>query len=151
MDNSYQHDSVDLNRFIDAQEFTYCQALAELRAGQKSSHWSWFVLPQLRGLGTSAMSVRYALSGISEARAYLEHPILGSRLKETVAILLSHNSSAAQILGDVDAKKFRSCLTVFNLAANKAEPLFQYALDKFFSGVQDPATLAILAKSNEPN
>lgn len=122
------------------------QALAELRAGRKQSHWSWYVLPQIRGLGASSMSVRYAISGLREAKGYLEHPILGARLRETVAALHVHRGlSAAQILGQVDAQKFRSCLTLFSKVPG-APPQFREALEKYFSAVEDPSTIAILAR-----
>lgn len=139
-------DPFNLNRFIEAQDSIYNNAISELRAGRKSSHWSWFVIPQVMGLGSSAMSIKYALSGLEEAKAYLNHPILGARLKETIATLLIHNgTNASHILGDVDAKKLQSCLTLFNLVGNY-EDLFQKALDKFFDGKQDANTLDIIAK-----
>ena len=141
-------DPFDLNRFVEAQDANYEDALAEIRAGRKRSHWSWYVLPQLRGLGTSTMSIRYGLSGLAEARAYLEHPVLSVRLHETVAALLEHGDlSAAQILGPVDARKLQSCLTLFKAAAGQ-DFGFRLALDKFFSGVQDPATLAMLEQAS---
>jgi uncharacterized protein (DUF1810 family) len=137
-------DPFQLNRFVEAQASIYATALAELHAGQKRTHWSWFILPQIQGLGMSQMSVRYAVSGIKEARAYLSHPVLGRRLIETIAALLSHHElSAEQILGRVDALKLHSCLTLFNLAAPD-EALFKDALDQFFSGTLDAATLAII-------
>lgn len=142
-------DPFHLNRFIEAQDSSYNNAIRELRAGQKSSHWSWFVLPQVIGLGSSAMSIKYALSGLDEAKAYFNHPILGTRLKETIATLIVHEgTNASHILGDVDAKKLQSCLTIFNLVDNH-EDLFQKALDKYFDGKQDVNTLAILAKLNK--
>ncbi len=122
------------------------QALAELRAGRKQSHWSWYVLPQIRGLGSSSMSVRYAISGLAEAKAYLEHPVLGRRLQETVAVLNAHRGlSAAQILGQVDAQKLHSCLTLFNSVLG-ASPQFRVALKKYFSAAEDPSTVSILAR-----
>jgi uncharacterized protein (DUF1810 family) len=142
-------DPFNLNRFIEAQDASYNNAIRELRAGRKSSHWSWFVFPQVIGLGSSAMSIKYALSGLDEAKAYFNHPILGARLKETVAALLDHEgTNASHILGDVDAKKLQSCLTIFNLVGNH-ENLFQKALDKYFDGKQDIHTLDILAKLNK--
>lgn len=137
-------DPYNLNRFVEAQESNYLQALAELRAGQKRSHWIWYVLPQIRGLGSSAMSARYAISGLSEAKAYLEHPVLGGRLMETIAALDAHGGlSAARILGHLDAQKFRSCLTLFARAPG-ASSLFRDALEKHFSGIEDPSTIAVL-------
>lgn len=144
-------DPFDLQRFVDAQARDHAQALAELRAGHKRSHWIWYVLPQLRGLGTSGMSQRYGIASLAEARAYLAHPRLGARLRECVAALLAHRgrASAAQILGTVDALKCRSCLTLFDAAAAGTEPLFADALDAYFDGERDPATRARLAAANE--
>ena len=97
-----------LDRFVRAQEGHYNQALAELKAGRKTSHWIWFVLPQLRGLGRSLMAHEYGLDGRAEAEAYLAHPLLGSRLRECVQAMLAHRDRpAASILGDIDALKFR--------------------------------------------
>jgi uncharacterized protein (DUF1810 family) len=107
-----QDDPYDLGRFLEAQEASYQHALSELRAGQKRSHWSWYILPQVLGLGSSPLSVRFAIRSLAEAKAYLEHPVLGPRLRECVAAMNSHTGlSARQILGEIDAQKFRSCLT----------------------------------------
>ncbi len=139
-------DPCDLHRFVDAQASNYDDALAELRAGHKRSHWSWYVLPQLRGLGSSAMSVHYGVSGLEEAKAYLAHPVLGARLVETVdAMLALDGSSASQVLGPIDARKFQSCLTLFAVAAPEMS-VFPNALAKYFSGVEDAKTLALLAR-----
>ena len=132
-----------LDRFVRAQDGHYAQALAELRAGRKTSHWIWFVLPQLRGLGRSQMAHEYGLDGRAGAQAYLAHPLLGERLRECVRVMLAHEGrSAAGILGDVDAMKFRSCLTLFD--AVSTDTLFSQALDAFYGGERDPATLALL-------
>jgi uncharacterized protein (DUF1810 family) len=137
-------DPFDLERFVKAQSTNYREALAELRAGRKHTHWSWYVLPQVRGLGTSEMSVRYAISGTAEARAYLIHPVLGARLLECVAAIIAHrNLSAVDILGPVDAQKFHSCLTLF-AAVSADGSAFHLALDKYFSALHDQATLNIL-------
>jgi uncharacterized protein (DUF1810 family) len=137
-------DPFNLRRFLEAQDINYSQALAEMRAGRKQSHWSWYVLPQIRGLGSSAMSVRYALSGLAEAAAYLDHPVLGARLRECVAAMNAHRGTSAEaILGDIDARKFQSCLTLFARVAPAGSP-FHAGLDIFFSGAEDPATLARL-------
>jgi uncharacterized protein (DUF1810 family) len=145
-----EHDPFDLGRFLAAQDANYARALAELRAGRKRSHWSWYVLPQVSGLGTSPMSVRYAIRSRAEAKAYLEHPVLGPRLRECVAAINSHTGlSAGQILGEVDAMKFRSCLTLFALA-DSSDSIFREALDKYFSGEPDAATLAIVGRAQEP-
>lgn len=139
-----QADPFDLERFVEAQRENYACALAELRAGLKESHWSWYVLPQVVGLGSSPMSRRYAIRSLAEAKAYLTHPVLGVRLRECVAALNGHAGlSAEQILGDVDAQKLRSCLTLF-LRADRSEVLFAEALARLFDGREDTATVAIL-------
>jgi uncharacterized protein (DUF1810 family) len=137
-------DPFNLNRFVEAQASNYDEALAELRAGHKQTHWSWYVFPQVRGLGSSPASVRYAISSKAEASAYLEHAVLGSRLRECVKAMNAHRGlSASQILGDIDAQKFRSCLTLFAQAA-PSEVIFSDALKKYFGGAPDAATLGIL-------
>ncbi|WP_395703124.1 DUF1810 domain-containing protein [Aquabacterium sp.] len=138
-------DPFDLLRFVQAQQSNYENALAEIKAGRKRTHWSWYVFPQVAGLGSSPMSVRYAVSEVREAKAYLAHPVLGERLRECVAAMLSNSAtSAASILGNIDALKFRSCLTLFA----QAEPgaIFREALLQFFGGTEDQSTLAILAQ-----
>ena len=138
-------DPHDLARFLAAQEADHAQALAELRAGRKRTHWIWYVLPQLRGLGASGMSVRYGIGSLAEARAYLAHPVLGARLRECVAALNAHEGrSAEDILGAIDALKFRSSATLFAQAAGP-DSVFQQALDRYFRGQPDPATLSLLA------
>ena len=140
-------DPFDLERFLEAQETSYQQALSELRAGWKQTHWSWYILPQMLGLGSSPMSVRFAIRSLGEAKAYLEHPVLGSRLRECVAAINAHTGlSASQVLGETDAQKFRSCLTLFAQAAG-SDSIFDEALNKYFSGKPDAATLVILASS----
>jgi len=138
-------DPFDLARFVQAQEGCHDEALAEIRAGRKRTHWSWFVLPQVAGLGSSAMSQRYAISGLAEARAYLAHPVLGARLRECVAAMNAHGGhrSAQAVLGDIDALKFRSCLTLFAKAAPD-DALFREGLRRFFEGRPDPVTLELL-------
>lgn len=136
----------ELQRFLDAQANDYRQALSELRAGAKRSHWIWYVLPQIRGLGSSSTAQRYAIADRAEAEAYLAHEVLGARLRECVAAILQHRSrTARQILGTPDDLKFRSCLTLFREVAPH-EPLFQAALDAFYGGEPDARTLAILAE-----
>ena len=138
-------DPFDLQRFVRAQEANYGDALAEIKAGRKRTHWSWYVFPQVAGLGSSPMSVRYAISGVREAKAYLAHPVLGRRLRECVAAMLSNTGrDAAAILGDIDALKFRSCLTLFARADPTAP--FREALLQFFGGTEDQNTLSILAR-----
>lgn len=138
-------DPFDLARFVAAQDGTIDTALAELRAGRKRSHWMWFVFPQLAGLGRSAMAVRYAISGLDEARAYLAHPLLGPRLTEAVAALLGQaETDPVAIMGDIDATKLRSSMTLFAIAAGG--PPFSVVLDRFFAGQYDPATMAMLGE-----
>lgn len=142
-------DPYDLERFVEAQDSggTYQRALDELRAGRKRGHWMWFVLPQVAGLGHSAMAQTYALSGIAEARAYLAHPVLGSRLRECVGALVGLPSSdAAEVLGGIDAVKLRSSMTLFEAAATDEDDadLFGRVLGKFFGHRRDDATLGIL-------
>ena len=142
-------DPFDLERFVAAQAGSYHQALRELRAGRKQTHWMWYVLPQLRGLGFSQPAQRYGITGRAEARAYLEHPLLGARLLECVdAIQAVQDTPAEQILGSVDAMKYRSCLTLFANAASSPAP-FAAALAKFFAGRQDPKTLELLGTAGQ--
>ncbi|MBB5699908.1 DUF1810 domain-containing protein [Sphingomonas yantingensis] len=129
----------DLERFVTAQAGVYPAALAELRAGEKRSHWMWFVFPQIAGLGRSAMAAAYAIGSIEEARAYLAHPVLGPRYLECVEALLMHRGRSAEaIMGTVDAMKLRSSLTLFAAAGGGA--LVEDALGTFFGGA-DAATL----------
>ncbi|KQY88716.1 DUF1810 domain-containing protein [Pelomonas sp. Root1444] len=134
-----------LDRFLRAQEAHYANALAELRAGRKTGHWIWFVLPQLRGLGRSPMANEYGIADRAEAQAYLAHPVLGARLVECVQAMLAHRDIAAsRVLGDVDALKFRSCLTLFDAVADTPVNVFRQALAAFYGGRPDTATLALL-------
>ena len=138
-------DPHDLQRFLIAQERDYATALAELRAGRKKTHWIWYILPQLAGLGTSRMASYYGIRSAEEAAAYLTHPTLGARLVECVVAINSHRHSTAEaILGNVDAMKFRSCATLFASVAG-ADSIFQDALLRFFDGHADDRTLALLA------
>jgi len=139
----------DLQRFVDAQDDhgIFAIALDELDAGRKRSHWVWFVLPQLAGLGTSDTARFFALASIDEAAAYLVHPVLGPRLHETVSRLLALSGvSAADVLGPVDAMKLRSSMTLFH-RAEPDDPVFGAVLDRFFDGVPDEATDLLLAKA----
>ena len=134
----HQH---DLNRFVIAQAAVYSVALNELKAGQKKSHWMWFVFPQIAGLGRSEIAQRYAINNVQEARRYLAHPILGSRLIEsTQAVNACQGRSALQIFGDMDELKFRSAMTLFGYVAEE-NSVFTQALTKYFSGQQDQNTL----------
>lgn len=134
-----------LQRFIDAQAGVFEDACAELRAGCKQSHWMWFIFPQLRGLGHSAMAQHYGLANRVEALAYWQHPLLGSRLQQCMQLLLAHEGLSAQdMLGSVDALKLRSCATLFAAVAPE-EPVFDQVLARFYGGVADARTLALLA------
>ncbi len=145
-------DPYHLERFVNAQDSggTYQQALAELRAGGKRGHWMWFVLPQVAGLGRSAMAQTYAVSGVAEARAYLAHPVLGPRLRECVEALLDLPSTdAADVLGGIDAVKLRSSMTLFEAAATDERDAARFGrvLHQFFGDRRDDATLGILGLS----
>ena len=136
----------DLERFVTAQDSngTYTSALSELRAGRKTGHWMWFVFPQVAGLGRSEMSRRYAIASLEEARAYLEHPILGERLEQCARILIGlHGRTADEIFGPLDAMKLRSSMTLFARAAPQSA-LFRDVLDRYFGGIADDATDALL-------
>ncbi len=134
-------DPHDLARFVEAQATTYGPALEELRRGRKTSHWMWFVFPQIAGLGRSPTAQHYALRSAAEARAYLAHPVLGARLRAaTDAMNAQAGRTARAILGQPDDAKFRSCMTLFAEAAPD-EPRFATALSTFFDGERDPLTL----------
>ncbi|HVH02948.1 MAG TPA: DUF1810 domain-containing protein [Amaricoccus sp.] len=136
-------DGFELDRFLAAQDRVWPEVVAELAAGAKRTHWMWFVFPQLAGLGSSPMAVRYALGSLAEARAYLAHPVLGERLREATRLMLRHAGRPAEaVLGGIDAMKFRSSMTLFAAAA-PAEALFGEAIAAFFDG-PDPRTLALL-------
>lgn len=136
-----------LERFLEAQRGTYETALAEVRAGRKRSHWMWFVFPQVRGLGLSATSHYYGIASLDEARAYLEHPVLGARLVECTEALLAHRGlSAEAIVGYPDHLKLRSSLTLFSLVSPPGS-VFHRALDAFFDGRPDERTLEVLGVS----
>jgi uncharacterized protein (DUF1810 family) len=141
MDDPYR-----LERFVAAQDAggTYDQALAELRRGRKTSHWMWFVFPQVAGLGQSPTSRRYAISGLAEAQAYVRHPVLGPRLAAAARVLTERpGGDAAEIFGGLDAQKLRSSMTLFS-RADPDEPLFGQVLSQYFGGQEDPATDRLL-------
>ena len=132
----------DLERFVTEQDRDYDTVLEELRRGRKSSHWIWFIFPQIAGLGRSEMSRRFAISSLEEARAYLAHSVLGRRLRECTRLVLAiEGRTADEIFGPVDAMKVRSCMTLFQRAASD-EPEFGLVLDRFFGGLCDEATLS---------
>ena len=136
-------DPHDLQRFVHAQAQAFAGAWAELRAGRKASHWMWFVFPQLRGLGHSAMAQRYGIASLDEARAYLEHPLLGARLAGCTQLVLDAARPPADIFGSPDDLKFRSCMTLFD-RASVGPNVFAEALGLVGDG-PDPATLRLLA------
>ena len=141
MTNTY-----NLHRFLDAQERVYDTVLNELRAGRKSSHWIWFIFPQISGLGHSAMAQQFAITSLDEAKAYLQHPALGPRLRACTQLVLDVNGRSAQeIFGYPDNLKFRSCMTLFLTAATD-DTLFKDALLKYFGGKPDQLTLDLLAQ-----
>jgi len=138
------NDPHNLQRFVDAQTPVYTRVLAELRAGRKSSHWMWFVFPQLEGLGSSPMARTFAIASLAEARAYLEHPLLGPRLEECTRLVLAvTDRPIGRILGYPDDLKFRSSMTLFARAAQQPS-LFDDALRQFFNSEADPRTLHLL-------
>jgi uncharacterized protein (DUF1810 family) len=140
----------DLERFLTEQNRDYETVLAELRRGHKTSHWIWFIFPQIAGLGRSAMSQHFAIGSLDEARAYLAHPVLGARLRECVGLLLAvEGRSADVIFGPLDAMKVRSSMTLFHRAAPD-ESAFRQVLDRFFAGIADPATDELLRLSVTP-
>ena len=135
-------DPYDLRRFVEAQEPVYRQVCAELRGGRKTSHWMWFVFPQIRGLGRSPMAQKYAIASLAEAQGYLAHPILGPRLRECTQLVVDvEGRTAPEIFGSPDDIKFRSSMTLFAFAAPD-EPLFKTALTKYFPTGPDPETVA---------
>jgi uncharacterized protein (DUF1810 family) len=131
----------DLQRFVDAQRDVYATALAELRAGRKRTHWMWFIFPQIAGLGHSEMARRYAIRSGDEAAAYLAHPVLGPRLRESASAVAMHEDlSVDDIFGSPDNMKFHSSMTLFADVAPD-EAIFQACLDRFFDGIPDSATM----------
>ena len=135
--------AANLQRFLLAQEGVIERVYDELRAGRKTSHWMWFVFPQLEGLGRSATAQHYALASLEEARAYLAHPELGGRLRECCRLLLCHRDNTAEhLLGPVDALKLRSSMTLFLRASGEA--LFEQVLEAFYAGREDSLTLELL-------
>lgn len=134
-----------LQRFVEAQEGVYAQALREMERGEKRSHWMWFIFPQVSGLGSSSMAQRYAISGRNEAAAYLRHPVLGTRLREiTKAVNALQGRSLEEVFGYPDDLKFHSCITLFAEAADAGDAVFGDALQKWFGGRQDEATMTRL-------
>ncbi len=139
-----------LQRFLEAQERNYAVAYQELQQGKKRTHWMWYVFPQLAGLGFSATSKFYAIQGEAEARAYLQHPLLGERLQRCMAALLAiQGRSAYEILGSPDDRKLHSCATLFAAIA-PSPSIFQQILDQYYQGLPDPKTLELLQPGANP-
>ena len=141
-------DQYDLRRFVEAQDSVYAEVCAELRAGRKQTHWMWFIFPQIRGLGSSPMAVRYAIHSLAEARAYLAHPVLGPRLRECAGLVvgLGRQSDVKEVFGSPDDLKFHSSMTLFARAVmdSRRDRVFLEALQRYFDGAFDEATLARL-------
>ena len=134
-------DPFNLNRFIEAQGPVYARVCSELRAGRKTSHWMWFVFPQIKGLGFSPVAMKFAITSLDEARAYLDHPVLGPRLLECTRLVCAvKGKTIHEIFGSPDDMKFRSCMTLFSRTAD-GPGVFEEALNRFFGGEPDALTL----------
>jgi uncharacterized protein (DUF1810 family) len=145
-----EEDPYELSRFVRAQKHVYADALSEITNGRKRTHWMWFVFPQLAGLGVSATSERYAIATVDEARAYLDHPILGPRLLEcSESLLRVEGRSATAILGTPDDLKLRSCATLF-ASVSAPGSVFDRVLEKYYGGARDPKTLRLLGMAGQP-
>ncbi|MEJ5314393.1 MAG: DUF1810 domain-containing protein [Anaerolinea sp.] len=141
-------DPFNLERFVQAQEGVYAQALSEIRAGEKRTHWMWFIFPQALGLGFSPLSQYYGIRSLDEAQAYLAHPVLGARLRECFeALLRLEGRSAHQIFGSPDDWKLRSCATLFALISSPGS-VFHQVLDRYFDGHMDDRTIALMGNEN---
>jgi uncharacterized protein (DUF1810 family) len=141
-------DPFDLSRFVDAQQGVYETALAEIRGGRKRSHWMWFIFPQVKGLGSSAMARRFAIGSLAEAKAYLDHPVLGPRLLECVEALTAlEGRTASEVFGFPDDMKLRSSATLFALAS-PAGSVFERLLDQYYAGEHDERTVALVPADN---
>jgi uncharacterized protein (DUF1810 family) len=138
-------DAYNLQRFVDAQHMVYANVIAELKRGEKRSHWMWFIFPQVIGLGFSPMAERFAITSPEEAVAYLDHEILGPRLRECTRLVLDvRNKTAHDIFGSPDDLKFRSSMTLFGAVSD--DPMFGEAIARYYAGDKDQATLGILAR-----
>ncbi|RPH50566.1 MAG: DUF1810 domain-containing protein [Lysobacterales bacterium] len=150
MSTPHADDPFNLQRFVTAQQHVFDKVTAELRSGEKRSHWMWFIFPQVRGLGRSSMAEKFALSSAAEALAYLRHPLLGARLQECTQLVNSiHGRSLNEIFGSPDDWKFRSCMTLF-AHVTPSDSEFLEALEKYCRGEPDPKTLEIL-RAQAPN
>ena len=140
------NEDYNLQRFVEAQDKVYEAVLDELRVGQKCGHWMWYIFPQVKGLGRSGMAQKFAITSQKEAEAYLEHPVLGSRLRECTQLVINvEGCSAEQIFYNLDSLKFRSCMTLF-MTATTDHNIFKDALLKYFEGKPDELTLDILRR-----
>ena len=139
-------DICSLNRFLEAQKIMYETALEEIKKGEKESHWIWYIFPQLRGLGYSPKAYTYGIDGLEEAKAYLEHPVLSARLIEITEALLTHRGKDIEdIMGDIDALKLRSSMTLFALIS-ETDSVFHQVLEVFYDSKMDEMTLGLLGK-----
>jgi len=144
-------DKYKLTRFLDAQNQVYLNALSEIRKGKKQTHWMWFIFPQLKGLGRSSTADYYGITGLEEASAYLQHPVLGKHLVQIASALLElQGKTASDIFGSPDDMKLQSSMTLFSQVEN-ADPVFQKVLDKYFSGNPDELTLKLLKQLAGPS
>ena len=134
-------------KFHQVNEEYFSSALLEIKAGKKTSHWMWYIFPQLRGLGASELSYQYGIEDLEEAREYLNHEVLGSRLNKIVQELLKlETNNPVEVFGRTDSMKFRSCLTLFSMVSNEENNFFDKALEKYFQGNRDEATIVLLNK-----
>ena len=148
--NQHLSDPYALDRFVEAQDFVYDQVCSDLRQGLKMTHWMWFIFPQLEGLSSSSTSRKFAISSLEEAVAYIEHPILGSRLRQCTELLnATPGRTIKRILGLTDSLKFQSCMTLFAKATNDCK-IFEDALQQFYEGEQDQLTLEYLVLVSGP-
>jgi len=136
-----------LDRYLEAQKYSYAQALSEIQRGYKQSHWMWYIFPQIKGLGFSSTSAYYAIQSLDEAKAYLNHPVLKENLLEITNALLQHKEkSASEIFGGTDALKLKSCMTLFHIA-DPDNPVFTQVLQYYFQGNLDEKTIEILKEN----
>lgn len=149
-DSADAPDPFDLKRFVTAQEGVYRRALSELTSGRKSSHWMWFIFPQVEGLGHSPTSIHYSIKSLTEARRYLAHPLLGARLREcSEALLALEGRTASEIFGYPDDMKLMSSMTLFAAVADEPASVFSRVLERYFHGERDMRTLQLLERLGE--
>ena len=144
--------SIDLNRFITAQEKKYDQALSEIMSGRKLGHWMWFIFPQFNGLGISETSTKYSIQNLEEAQEYLNHPILSARLRQiTTELIRLDENNPNKVFGFTDSKKLKSCMTLFSIVDSSPESIFKKAIYKFFDGEMDERTLKLIQQNTQRN